>query len=152
MNQSCNAQLAIATIPLQQADMKALHDKPEALDKGTIFPELCLPFFITETELKENNGNHICELKKKDEGTKLLIDIMETGFYLDDLALYLDNHPEDTEALNLYNQYDQEMKNLNNTFTKNYYPLSKGNIPEAKNSTKQFAWTDGPAPWEGVCV
>lgn len=152
MNDLCTAQLAIATILPQQADMQALHDKTKSLDKGTVFPDLYLPFFITETELDTGKSCHICQMKdNSNEECNLLLEIMETGFYLDDLALYLDTHPEDTKALELYIQYDQEMKNLTTKFAKEYYPLAKGAIPDARNTRDIFAWTDGPAPWEGVC-
>lgn len=154
MNESCTAQLAIATVPLQKAEMQTLHDKPKALDKGTIFPELCLPFFVTETELSDAGDTcRICQLKEEaDPENKSLIEIMETSFYLEDLSLYLANHPEDTEALRIYNQHDQELKTMVTNFAKNYYPLSKGSVTESQNKTNIFSWTEGPAPWEGVCV
>lgn len=153
MNESCTAPLAIASIPLQKADMQALHDKTESLDKGTIFPELYLPFFITETEPDTGKTCHIRQLKDNgNEECDLLLEIMETGFYLDDLALYLDNHPEDVKALELYIQQDEQMKQLTSKFAKEYYPLAKSAVPDAGNAKSTFSWTDGPAPWEGVCI
>lgn len=151
MSESCSASLAIATVPMQQADLQNLNGKQKALDNGTVFPDLYLPFFVTETELNTGSSGTLCKLKETSESCKLLIEIMETGFYLDDLTLYLDTHPEDTEALKLYEQYDEEKKTLESNFARDYYPLCKTVLTEAKNANQIFAWTDGPAPWEGVC-
>ena len=39
-----SAGLAVASVPLQNADFDALFPPDEGLDKGTIFPELYMPF------------------------------------------------------------------------------------------------------------
>ncbi len=36
--------LAVASVPMQEADFDALYPLNEALEKGTVFPELYMPF------------------------------------------------------------------------------------------------------------
>lgn len=36
--------LAVASVPMQEADFDALFPLNEALDNGTVFPELYMPF------------------------------------------------------------------------------------------------------------
>ncbi|MCU6762799.1 CotJB protein [uncultured Roseburia sp.] len=138
----CNAQsLGIAYVPVQKADFTNIYSEKEALHSGTIFPELNLPFFITETDKMEAGASCTGPLK----------DIMETGFFLDDLTLYLDTHPDDKEALSLMNEYLKKKEQLVTEFSKSHFTLTKNCVPQAEESNKTFAWADGPAPWEGVC-
>lgn len=143
----CNAQsLGIAYVPAQTADFSNLYSEEEALHSGTIFPELNLPFFITETDQKEQaKGSPLNACASP------LKDIMKAGFLLDDLTLYLDTHPEDKEALSLMNEYLKKKEQLVTEFSKSHFTLTKNCVPQAEKSTKTFAWADGPAPWEGEC-
>ena len=40
----CTCYLAISTVPMQNADWNRVYGLDEALMRGTLFPELCLPF------------------------------------------------------------------------------------------------------------
>ena len=57
--------------------------------------------------------------------------IMELGFYIDDIGLYLDTHPDDCRSLARYAEW--------------YGPLNKYHV----TCNSRFDWIDGPWPWEG---
>ena len=76
----------------------------------------------------------------------LLRFIMEIGFSIDDLALFLDTHPEDGEALNYYNSLKKEYSKAVWEYENRFGPLSYYNV----NSENKWTWTEEPWPWEGV--
>ncbi len=143
MDKCCTNALAIASVPCQETDLSNLYDSKEALCNGTIFPELNLPFFITETD-KKSRGDCLAS-----DCCREMMEIMENGFYLDDLTLYLDTHPEDQKALALLKEYLTKKQQLVCDFAKNHFVLTKNCVPETPDKGV-FSWSDGPAPWEGV--
>lgn len=70
--------------------------------------------------------------------------ITEVSFALDDVVLYLDTHPCDTEALCYYEEYKKARKKAIDDYTKLYGPIEKYNV----DSCKCWAWTEEPWPWE----
>lgn len=145
MNSNNEPQLAIATVPVQKPDLSNLYNAKEALLTGTIFPELNKPFFITEAGPKQNSKLPVSDKEK------LLNEIMEQGFIVQDLALYLDTHSEDMNAYSIYLEHLENLKQLKQNFAEKYYPLTENCITDMNNTEGKFAWTLGPAPWEGVC-
>ena len=113
------------------------------MEQGTIFPELNLPFFVTEEENSTHGPFTSCASPLKE--------IMELGLYTDDLTLYLDTHPDDANALNLFHELLQKKSDLVTEFAKTHFTLTKNCVPQAPDADQIFAWGDGPAPWEGVC-
>ena len=71
--------------------------------------------------------------------------IMESGFAMTDLILYLDTHPDDEQALRSYNDYRQIRKVAVMEYTSKYGPLNSFNVDCANFKS----WTMGPWPWEG---
>ena len=142
MDKCCTNNLAIASVPFQETDFSNLYTAEEALCNGTIFPELNLPFFITETE---SPGSCSCLTS---DCCKEMMEIMRTGFYLDDLTLYLDTHPEDQKALALMNEYLKKKQQQVCDFSEQHFVLTKNCVPQAPDKGI-FSWSDGPVPWEG---
>ena len=68
--------------------------------------------------------------------------IRELKFSVNDLALYLDTHPNDRNALNLHNQYSQNLRNLTNQYQKKFGPLT------IECPCNKWRWIDLPWPWE----
>ena len=157
--------LAIASVPCQK--WKSTYEPEAALKKGTIFPELNMPFF------KADDGDEIPSAKrntqeadtKQQEREALLTKINEAGFMVNDLTLYLDTHETEEEALRMFEEYANRKVMLMKEFSEKFYPLSQncmvlcgkaatdtahGGSP--LNTAKTFSWTDGPAPWEGACI
>lgn len=65
------------------------------------------------------------------------------AFAIQELALYLDTHPDDEKALCLHNKYCREYKDLTDKYQKVYGPLTI-NYP-----CNKWRWLEEPWPWEG---
>lgn len=78
---------------------------------------------------------------------QLLKFIYEVGFAIDDVILYLDTHPCDTEALNYYCQYKELKQQAVEEYTRYFGPLTVDNV----ESNNKWAWIREPWPWEGDC-
>ncbi len=71
--------------------------------------------------------------------------IHELGFACVDLNLYLDNHPEDKNAVCLYNSLGQQYREAIRSYEKKYGPLL--NFGHS-NTSCPFDWVDEPWPWQ----
>lgn len=80
------------------------------------------------------------------ERESLLNGIREYAFALTDLDLFLDTHPKNQEAINLYNNCLKEENKLRNEYEQKYGPLSLDSKYQNPNS---WAWIQEPWPWEG---
>ena len=76
------------------------------------------------------------------ERKELLMQIREVKFSINDLALYLDTHPNDRNALNLHNQYSQNLRKLTDQYQRKYGPLT------IECPCNKWRWIDLPWPWE----
>ena len=85
----------------------------------------------------------------------LMLQVMEIGFMMDDIRLYMDTHPEDKDGLQLLKQVIQRRKQLMKDFAEEYYPLTMDCMAELYEKNPQsdcYCWKKGPMPWEGACV
>lgn len=73
--------------------------------------------------------------------------INEVSFMLDDIALYLNTHPECPKGIEAYNHYKKLRIEAVKDYTENYGPLNKYDV----NTCNYFDWVNKPWPWEGVC-
>jgi len=80
-------------------------------------------------------------MKSKKE---LLTQIVALEFMKEDIALYLNTHPMDQEALANYNFYVMESRGLKAIYEKNYGMLSEHDSP----SPYPWQWINDPWPWE----
>lgn len=150
-----NNNLAIASIPIQQ--WGELYLQEEALNVGTIFKDLNMPFYVTESVLNTpspiaSNNQSMGVSSEQANREMLMTKINQVSFFLDDLTLYLDTHLTDKQALELYHQLSVECAELKKQFAKEFYPLTKLCIPHCDSSEESFCLQDGPMPWEGACV
>lgn len=76
---------------------------------------------------------------------ELLEKIREYGFYAVDLNLYLDNFPDNKEALKDYMYVSSKLRDLMEVYEDNYGPLVNFGISKDINHCK---WTNEPWPWE----
>lgn len=65
------------------------------------------------------------------------------SFMLDDLRLYLDTHPDDGEALKLFNEYQNKRHALIADYTAKFGPIDSY-YPDAQNG---WTWINEPMPW-----
>ena len=90
---------------------------------------------------------------------QMLKEIDEVSFMVNDLTLYLDTHPTDTNALQAFTDAAKRRKQLMQEYAREYEPLSMDCVcVETNNQTdsdtkypkqKHITWNDGPLPWEG---
>ena len=78
---------------------------------------------------------------------QMLRDIGIVGFTVVDLALYLDTHPYDRNAMEYFNHYNRIKTQLEKEFSRTYYPLNLNNA----DGNQEWRWGAAPLPWEGEC-
>ena len=66
------------------------------------------------------------------------------GFAVQELALYLDTHRDDQEALELYRSYQQLYRRCREEYSKRHGPLNHMQESDSEN----YEWLDDPWPWE----
>ncbi|NLL77374.1 MAG: spore coat associated protein CotJA [Clostridiales bacterium] len=147
--------LAIANVPIQQ--WGELYTPEEALNAGTVFQDLNMPFFATESVMGTTNpiANDTGSLgasREQQDREQLMTKINQISFFLDDLTLYLDTHEKDAKALKLYHEKSQECAELKKQFAQKFYPLTKLCVLHCEKGETGFCLQDGPMPWEGACV
>lgn len=86
--------------------------------------------------MNENADNNLSE-------SELMKKIQSLAFTINDLAIYLDTHPNDEKAVNLHKQYAIKYRNAYEDYQRKYGPLS---ILCPCNS---WRWLANPWPWEG---
>ena len=72
--------------------------------------------------------------------------INEVSFAVDDILLYLDTHPEDTQALEYFREHVSARNRLLKEYACNYGPLTIDTADDAASSS--WAWVLQPWPWE----
>ncbi len=122
------APLANAFVPFQNEN-PPMYEARKGWIRGTIFPGLDLPFMGM--------------VNKKEKKITPLTEIQTMAFVIQELALYLDTHREDLEALQLYQAYQKMYHQAIGEYTDQYGPL---NHHEPTNG--QYRWLDDPWPWE----
>lgn len=124
---SCGG-LAVSYVPFQPDDPKK-YSQTEALSNGTLFPGLNLPFHLM-VEGSEVPNTPLAELQALE-------------FVVLELGLYLDTHPEDSEAFALFRQYTAMEKAAKAAYESKFGPLTKC----AAGSLESYRWLDDPWPW-----
>lgn len=79
---------------------------------------------------------------------QLLKDIGIVSFVVIELALYLDTHPTDRNAMEYFNHYSNIRRQMTKEFSANYYPLTL----DMTECGKEWGWGAAPFPWEGGCA
>lgn len=74
-----------------------------------------------------------------------ILKIQELCFACVDLNLYLDTHPEDKNAVSLYNSLGQQFEQASKSYEKRYGPLMNYGH---SCSAWPFQWVDEPWPWQ----
>lgn len=122
------APLANPYVPFQMENPPK-YEAAKGLIRGTLFPGLDLPFM------------GMVNTKEKSVTPKTQLQTL--AFAIQELALYLDTHRDDKEALELYQSYQRIYHDGMMRYTKEYGPLNHG-IP----TDGPYNWLDDPWPWE----
>ena len=80
------------------------------------------------------------------QGQWLLRRIQEVQFTTLELNLYLNTHPDDTNALEHFNRMQAELCNLKRQYEEQYGPLVNFGFGVNKGNT--WRWALQPWPWE----
>lgn len=75
---------------------------------------------------------------------KLLHELQSIDFVLTELTLYLDTHPNDSNAIAQYNQCMQERHQLAMLYEEKYGPL----LQSRSYSRVPWQWVESPWPWQ----
>ena len=122
------ASMAFPYVPMQSCPEKR-YSNTEALEQGTLFPGLDLPFKKTG--------------KTKGLSNSALQMLMAMDFSVDDLGLYLTTHSNDKQALELYWSYIRAARDAREKYEKTNGPICQTDITEGS-----YAWLNDPWPWD----
>lgn len=124
---SC-APLAVPYVPFQQKGSKK-YNQTDALENGTLFPGLNLPFHMKATAGKVQQTP--------------LSELQALEFVLTELGLYLDTHQDDQEAFQLFQQYVALEKEGRARYEALYGPITQPATADAES----YTWLNDPWPW-----
>lgn len=126
-----SAPLANPYVPFQPEGAKR-YDEKFALVRGTLFPGIDLPFMgmVNTSEL----------------GNTPLHELQALSFAVQELGLYLDTHPEDAEALELFTAYSELYESGAAEYQRRYGPLEQ----MAAGRSGSYDWLNDPWPWDAA--
>ncbi len=122
------APLANPYVPFQMENPPK-YEARKGFIRGTLFPGLDLPFMGM--------------VNNKEKAMTPLNELQTMAFAIQELALYLDTHRDDKEALELYQTYQKLYHKGMMEYTKNVGPLNHKTPTEGP-----YTWLDDPWPWE----
>lgn len=77
-------------------------------------------------------------------GNNLMCAIQMYDFYIYELNLYLDTHPNDMQALAFLRKYTDLRVSAYEAYINKYGPITA----DQSSTNSHFNWVDGPWPWE----
>lgn len=123
------APLANPYVPFQPEDPPR-YEARQGLVRGTLFPGLDLPFMGM--------------VNSSEKPVTPLMELQALDFAMYELALYLDTHRDDREALALYRNYQTLYSQGWQEYQRRFGPLNHGTPSDQEG----YAWLDDPWPWE----
>jgi spore coat protein JB len=124
-----SAPLANPYVPFQQ-EYPPKYEARKGLIRGTLFQGLDLPFMGM--------------VNNKEKPITPLSELQALGFALQEMALYLDTHRYDKEALELYRSYQEIYHKGMMQYEKECGAMAHG-MP---SDSKTYGWLNDPWPWE----
>ncbi len=122
------APLANPYVPFQ-LNNPPRYEPRKGLVRGTLFPGLDLPFMGM--------------VNQKDQPVTPLTELQAVGFGLQELALYLDTHRNDKEALEVYRSLQKIYAKGREKYEEMYGPLNHMSPVDG-----EYNWICDPWPWE----
>lgn len=124
-----SAPLANTYVPFQMEGAPK-YEARKGLVRGTLFPGLDLPFMGM--------------VNQHEKPVTPLTELQALGFAVQELALYLDTHRDDKEALELYRSYQKMYEKCRAEYSKHFGPLNHSMV----SGSDCYDWLDDPWPWE----
>ena len=147
---TCAEYLAIASVPKQEWCQP--YDFQTALEEGTLFPCLNLPFFkAPEKKCKCSTHDSKADLSQQNR-EEMMSQLTAVSFALNDLTLYLDTHPDCPKGTELFYQLLDKRLHLLSEFASKFYPLTQISMITGHYDKDNYGWAEGPMPWEGACI
>ena len=122
------APLANPYVPFQIEDPPK-YEPRTAIIRGTLFPGLDLPFMNL--------------VNQKELPMTPMAELQTMGFVLQELALYLDTHRDDKEALEVFRTFQKLYAKGREKYEKECGPLTHMSAME-----NGYEWLKDPWPWE----
>lgn len=122
------APLANPYVPFQMENPPK-YESRKAIVRGTLFPGLDLPFMGM--------------INKNELAVTPLTELQTMAFVIQELALYLDTHRDDQEALDVYRAFQKMYEEGRIAYEKMCGPLNHMSVGEGG-----YKWLDDPWPWE----
>ncbi len=119
-----------------QFNQNELGTPKDAFTLGNLFINTYIPYKNYQPQ----------KLVAKNEQEALFLKLAEVAFAAHELNLYLDLHPEDKSALQLFNQYRTQTNELKTQYQNQYGPLM---ISANVLLNSPFLWEQLTFPWEG---
>ncbi len=125
---SC-APLALAMVPMQESAEHA-YEPAEALEKGTLFPGLDLPFmdYVASGRVEKTP----------------LTELMALDFVAHELALYLNTHPNDGEAFKTWKCFVELAEEGRRRYVEMCGPVTRRDTAMFDS----WVWPEDAWPWE----
>ena len=123
-----SAPLANPYVPFQ-LENPPKYEARKGLVRGTLFPGLDLPFMGM--------------VNKNEKQVTPLTELQAMAFAIQELALYLDTHRDDQEALEIYRAYQKLYHDAAMEYSEKCGPLTHKHPVEGP-----YKWLDDPWPWE----
>ena len=123
------APLANPYVPYQNEN-PPVYDARKGLIRGTLYPGLDLPFMGM--------------VNKREKPVTPMSELQALNFAIQELALYLDTHRDDREALELYRAYQQMYARCKEDYQKKRGPMNH----LSRHEGDTYQWLDDPWPWE----
>ena len=117
---------------INKSDM--LLNSKEGFLKGNMFKNEYIPY---------KNYSYI-SIEPKTEKEAALLNVIQYSFAINDLSLYLDLHPDDTEMFKVFKEFVESEKKARDEYTRIYGSLELENIRE-----ERYDWLDN-WPWENT--
>ena len=123
------APLANPYVPFQ-LENPPVYEARKGIVRGTLFPGLDLPFMgmVNQNELPVTPKSELQVL----------------GLAVQELALYLDTHPEDEEAFEALKTYIRMSMEGQRRYAEQYGPISFDDVRFGDT----YTWVDAPWPWQ----
>ena len=123
------APLANPYVPFQ-LENPPKYEARKGMIRGTLFPGLDLPFMgMVNTQEKPITPT---------------TELQALNFAIQELALYLDTHRNDTEALELYRNYQKMYMECKERCAAQHGPMNH----LMPGTGEEYRWLDDPWPWE----
>ena len=124
-----SAPLANPYVPFQMENPPR-YEPRKALVRGTLFTGLDLPFMGM--------------VNKNERPITPMSELQVIAFAIQELALYLDTHKDDSEAFELYTALQQAYNKAKEDFEKDCGPMNH----YSKVKQSEYKWLNDPWPWE----